>query len=200
MKPGRLAIIGVAIAAVVIASVVGSGGGNKSGGTNTTVTAPKGAVEVTFHYSPEKEVLLAPLIKDFNASGAKVGGKAIFVNGEPGSSGDDETKLATGKEQLTAWSPASSLWGRLLNYEADKTYVADSNPSIVKTPLVIAMWEPMARALGYPQKKLGFGDILKLAQDPKGWAAYGRPEFGPFKLLHNNPDFSTSGLSAVVAE
>ena len=26
------------------------------------------------------------------------------------------------------------------------------------------------------------------------------PEFGPFKLVHTNPDFSTSGLSAVVAE
>ena len=70
----------------------------------------------------------------------------------------------------------------------------------MRTPLVIAMWEPMARALGWPQKKLGFADVLKLATSGKGWAAYGKPEFGPFKLVHTNPDFSTSGLSAVVAE
>jgi Ca-activated chloride channel family protein len=70
----------------------------------------------------------------------------------------------------------------------------------VRTPLVIAMWEPMARALGYPKRKLGFADILKLARSNQGWAAYGRPEFGQFKLVHTNPDFSTSGLSAVVAE
>jgi Ca-activated chloride channel homolog len=65
---------------------------------------------------------------------------------------------------------------------------------------VIAMWEPMARALGWPRERIGFGDILRLAGDERGWAAHGRPEFGPFKLVHTNPDFSTSGLSAVVAE
>src|SRR3954452_3923656 len=62
------------------------------------------------------------------------------------------------------------------------------------------MWEPMTEALGYPRKKIGFDDILRLAQSDQGWAAYGRPEFGRFKLVHTNPDFSTSGLSAVVAE
>jgi Ca-activated chloride channel family protein len=62
------------------------------------------------------------------------------------------------------------------------------------------MWEPMAQALGYPGKPLGFGDILKLARAKAGWADYGRPEFGAFKLVHTNPDYSTSGLSAVVAE
>ena len=34
----------------------------------------------------------------------------------------------------------------------------------------------------------------------QGFAAFGKPEFGQFKLVHTNPDFSTSGLSAVVAE
>src|SRR5918993_4334482 len=92
------------------------------------------------------------------------------------------------------------MWGRLLNFEADQPYVADENPSIVRTPLVIAMWEPMAKALGYPKRKLGFADILKLARSDKGWGAFGHPEFGDFKLVHTNPDFSTSGLSAVVAE
>ena len=70
----------------------------------------------------------------------------------------------------------------------------------MRTPLVIAMWEPMARALGYPRRKLGFADVLRLATSGKGWAAFGKPEFGAFKLVHTSPDFSTSGLSFVVAE
>ena len=78
--------------------------------------------------------------------------------------------------------------------------MADDNPSIVRTPLVIAMWEPLARALGWPRKPVGFQQILDLALDPRGWAAYGKPQFGRFKLGHTNPDFSTSGLSAVAAE
>lgn len=36
------------------------------------------------------------------------------------------------------WSPASSLWGRLLDHEADTALVGDDNPSIVRSPLVIA--------------------------------------------------------------
>src|SRR5581483_8918226 len=106
----------------------------------------------------------APLIKQFNASHTQVGGHDVFVQGASASSGETEAALAKGTEQLTAWSPASSLWGRLLNFEADRPYVPDDNPSLVRTPLVIAMWEPMARALGWPKRKLGFADILKLAR------------------------------------
>jgi Ca-activated chloride channel family protein len=39
-----------------------------------------------------------------------------------------------------------------------------------------------------------------VATSPQGWGEVGRPEFGDFRLVHTNPDFSTSGLSAVVAE
>ena len=79
------------------------------------------------------------------------------------SSGVTEQRIAQGRDQPVAWSPASSLWGRLLNFEADQPLVPDENPSIVRTPLVIAMWEPMAKALGYPRKPLGFDDILARA-------------------------------------
>jgi Ca-activated chloride channel family protein len=62
------------------------------------------------------------------------------------------------------------------------------------------MWEPMARALGWPRQRVGFAEILRLATSRRGWAAVGHDELGPFKLGHTNPDFSTSGLSAVAAE
>ncbi len=203
MKPGQLLIAVGAAVAVVIALVVSGGGGDA--GTKGTVPsvsskAPKGAVRVTFAYSPEKEALLVPLVKRFNASGAKVGGKPVFVDAVNRSSGDVEAKIAKGTYKPVAWSPSSSLWGRLLNYEADQPLAPDDSPSIVRTPLVIAMWEPMARALGYPKRKIGFSDVLDLATNGTGWAKYGKPEYGPFKLVHTNPDYSTSGLSAVVAE
>ena len=75
--------------------------------------------------------------------------------------------------------------------------MANENPSIVRTPLVIAMWEPMARALGYPRKPVAFQDIVELATDPQGWASVGKPNFGRFKYVHTNPDSSTSGAEAV---
>lgn len=68
------------------------------------------------------------------------------------------------------------------------------------TPLVIAMPKPMADALGYPETPVGFADILALARDPAGWGAHGHPEWGPFRLGKTNPNFSTSGLSALIAQ
>ena len=200
VKRGQLIILVLAAAAVAIIAIVGSGA--KGGGSDSEATqkAPKGAIGVTFAYSPEKEVLLKSLIDRFNASHTKVNGKPVFVQASIVSSGDAETKIARGTLKPVAWSPASSLWGRLLDYEADAPLAADENPSIVRTPLVIAMWEPMAQALGYPRKPIGFTEIVKLARSNAGWADYGRPEFGRFKLVHTNPDFSTAGLSAVVAE
>jgi Ca-activated chloride channel family protein len=68
------------------------------------------------------------------------------------------------------------------------------------TPLVIAMPKPMATALGWPNEPLGFADILALSQNPAGWGAYGHPEWGSFRLGKTNPNFSTSGLSALLAQ
>jgi Ca-activated chloride channel family protein len=205
MKRSQLLIAVVAVAAVVLVAAL-AGGGDDDGGRGGSgdggsgPAAPKGSVRVAFAYSPEKEKLLKPLIRRFNSERRTVGGRPVFVDAEIVSSGEAESKLADGSLELVAWSPASSLWGRLLNFEADRRLVADENPSIVRTPLVIAMWEPFARALGWPRKKLGFEQIIRLARSNQGFAAFGHPEFGAFRLVHTNPDFSTSGLEAVVAE
>jgi Ca-activated chloride channel family protein len=202
MKRGQLLLALLAALAVGAVAWFAGGQGKKDEPKKTQAagSAAKNAVHVSFAYSPEKEKLLLPLIAAFNREGRQVGGHPVFVDGINASSGDAESRIAKGTFKPVAWSPASSLWGRLLNFEADQPYTADAPQSIVRTPLVIAMWEPMARALGWPRKKLGFADILKLATSGKGWAAYGKPEFGAFKLVHTNPDFSTSGLSATVAE
>jgi Ca-activated chloride channel family protein len=46
------------------------------------------------------------------------------------------------------------------------------------SPQVIAMPRPMAQALGWPDRKLGWREMLDLASDPRGWAAYDHPEWG----------------------
>ena len=102
-------------------------------------------------------------------------------------SGDAESAIARGRLQPDVWSPAGSFWGRLLNLRADKPYVAQDNPSIVRTPLVIAMWEPMAQALGYPRKPVAFEDIVRLATDPRGWAAVGKPELRALQVRAHQP-------------
>ncbi len=69
---------------------------------------------------------------------------------------------------------------------------------MAKTPLVIAMPEPMARALGWLKRSVGWSDLRGLADDPQGWGRYGHPEWGPFRLGKTNPTVSTAGLNATV--
>jgi Ca-activated chloride channel family protein len=199
VKTGSILTIVAAIAAVAVAAFVASGGGDdaKSGSTASAPAAPAGAQQLSFVVSPEKEQLLKAAVTKFNASGTEVGGKRVFVAMKAMNSGDAENAIARGRLQPDVWSPAGSFWGRLLNLRADQPFVAKENPSIVRTPLVIAMWEPMAQALGYPKKPVAFEDIVRLATDPRGWAAVGQPNFGRFKYVHTNPDSSTSGAEAV---
>jgi Ca-activated chloride channel family protein len=155
---------------------------------------------VSFVYSPEKAALLAPLVARYNAERHRSGGAAVQIDARVVASGEATDSIASKRLQPVLWSPASSLWGQLLNYDADRVLAPRRNPSLVRTPLVIAMWEPMARALGWPRQHVGFEQILRLATSRRGWAAVGHPDLGRFKLGHTNPDFSTSGLSAVAAE
>ena len=199
---GRMLIIGLALAAVAIAFVASAGGDPErpaTPGATATPAArvPADALKLALVYSPEKEALLAPLIKRFNAEQHKSAGHTIVIDAKIVASGDAETQIAQGKLRPALWSPASSFWGRLLNYESDRRLVADENPSIVRTPLVIAMFKQLADAYGYPQRKLGYKELGELATG--GWAAVGKPQFGSFKYVHTNPDFSTSGISAVAA-
>jgi Ca-activated chloride channel family protein len=197
---GRLVIIVLALAAVAISYAASGRGGSddnaeRDGAARTT--APANALRITLAYSPEKEDLLAPLIKRFNDERHLSDGRPVIVDAAVRNSGDVEAELARGRGELVMWSPSSSFWGRLLNYDADRRLVADDNPSIVRTPVVIAMWQKLADAYGYPARKLGYEQLDDLAT--RGWAAVGKPQYGAFKYVHTNPDFSTSGLSAVAA-
>ena len=203
MKRSQLLILILAVLAVGGVALLsaggggddgGDGGGDRAGGARGRRRASRSPTR------PRRRSCSSPLIKRFNSEREQVGGRPVFVEGSVVSSGEAEADIAAGELEPVVWSPASSLWGRLLNFEADRELAPDENPSIVRTPLVIAMWEPFAEALGWPQRQIGFEQIIQLARSNQGFAAFGHPEFGRFKLVHTNPDFSTSGLEAVVAE
>jgi Ca-activated chloride channel family protein len=189
---GRAIVVLLAAAAVGFAAYSKYWGDPGHGRGNT--------IQVAYAYSSNQEELLLPLIQRFNDEKHEAAGRRIEIVGQSISSGDAETKLAAKTLPATLWSPASSLWGRLLDHDIDASWVRDDNPSLVRTPLVVALWKPEAEALGWPRKPIGFAQILELATSKRGWAAYGLPTYGRFKLGHTNPDFSSSGLAFVTAE
>jgi Ca-activated chloride channel homolog len=151
-------------------------------------------------YSTDAEKLLVPLIDRFNRERHRSGNSEVRIAGAALTSGEAEAALAAGRERAALWTPASSLWGGLLNHSVSANWAPAESPRLVFSPQVIAMWKPFAEALGWPKTKIGWSDIIALATSSRGWAARGHPEYGSFKLGHTNPGFSTSGLSAVASE
>ncbi len=103
----------------------------------------------------------------------------------------------------TCGRPASSSWAGLVDQGATDldrpSPMPKERPSLVQTPLVIAMPLPMAQALGWPDAQIGWKDLAAIVEAPKGWDSKGHPEWGRFKLGKTNPYFSTSGLNATIA-
>ncbi|HEY8544368.1 MAG TPA: extracellular solute-binding protein [Acidimicrobiales bacterium] len=195
-----------ALVAVAALSACGGGGddGDDEGGG---LEDPGDCVAVDLASSPEKIELMEELADDFNGSdAAELDDGCAFVRVHLKSSGLAESLLANGWDESTEgprpviWSPAASTWGALLNQHTGSEMADLEARQFMLSPLVIAMPRPMAEALGYPDTPIGFADILALTRDPQGWGGKGHPEWGQFRLGKTNPNFSTSGLAALIAQ
>jgi Ca-activated chloride channel family protein len=187
----RWVVIAAAAAAVLVAA---------TGRSDPEPSAAEPELVLRYLYSPDAKDLLVPLINRFNGEVHPSGGREIRIDGFSFNSGQAEAALADRREQAVLWTPASSLWGGLLNHSVSDDWVSADNPHLVFSPQVIAIWKDFADALGSRKTRIGWKDILDLATSKRSWADYGHREWGRFKLGHTNPGSSTSGLSAVASE
>jgi Ca-activated chloride channel family protein len=75
-----------------------------------------------------------------------------------------------------------------------------STESLLRAPIVIAMWQPMAETIGGGRQPVGWAEIHGLITDPQGWATSGQPAWGKFLFGRTNPQSSSSGLHSLFAE
>ena len=161
---------------------------------------------LTIAYGSEKKTWLDEQIKAFLATNPRTAsGRKIGVDAKAMGSGEALQAITSGQLKAHVFSPASALYITLLNdawlSQAGNTKpLARAGDPLVLSPVVIAMWKPMAEALGWPKKQLSWSDLLKVSANPKGWGALGFSEWGKFKLGHCHPEFSNSGYLAVLAE
>jgi Ca-activated chloride channel homolog len=177
--------------------------GSGSGAPTPTASKP---LELVIAYGSEKKTWFEEEAKAFEATSPRTAsGRPIKIVAKAMGSGESMTAIVNGTVKPHVFSPASQAYVTLLNnaYSAKNARpkpIAPQGEVIVLSPVVIAMWKPMAEALGWPQKQLGWSDLLKVSADPKGWGSKGFPEWGRFKLGHTHPEFSNSGFLAVLAE
>lgn len=157
-------------------------------------------------YGSEKEAWINEVTATFNSQqNMSPNGRPIHVEAIPIGSLESMRAIINGDEQPAIWSPASSVIFPLANNQwasshSGEMLVEEGNaPSLVLSPVVIAMWRPMAEAMGWPDTPLGWSDIVAFAREGKTWADYGHPEWGPFKFGHTHPDYSNSGFITIIA-
>jgi Ca-activated chloride channel family protein len=198
-----------AIAAMVAGALVAAG--CASGDDEQGRSARGECLPVPVAVSSEKIDLLTTLADSFNSSDeSRLDSGCVQVDVRSKPSGGAMTALSEGWDEAAEgprpviWSPASSSWGTILNQRLKaegEPAMAPADPTpFMLTPLVIAMPQPMAEALGWPDEPIGWAQILELSRSEGGWADLGHPEWGEFRLGKTNPNYSTSGLSALIAQ
>jgi Ca-activated chloride channel family protein len=157
------------------------------------VPAPQTALAVA--YSPEKELIFSTLIDQFNAQGFETpDGEQMRVEAiklDPEAMVD---AVLDGSAQFQSMTPDSTVWLGQLDAAWSKQVGDDTATAVGETtryavsPVVIATWESLAREMGWPDRPVGWLDLLNRAQsDPD------------FRWSHPSTS-SASGLLATLAE
>lgn len=161
-------------------------------------------IELVFPYGSEKKNWLTEATEAYNAARHKIAsGKVVQVAAKPMGSGETMEEVLSGRLQAHIVSPASSAFIKLGNAQsqaATGSPVVGSTQDLVLSPVIIAMWKPMAEKMGWGQQPLGWADVQAIAMSPDGWASKSMPQWGTFKFGHTHPEFSNSGLMAVIAQ
>jgi Ca-activated chloride channel family protein len=176
----------------------------------TSVTAAE-PVEVRFAYGSEKDAWLQAVTKTFNERQEKTrGGTAIRIKLLPMGSGQCVDAAFAKDKNIHLLSPAAAVWMRIGDARAQAesgnksaTLVSGQTRSLVRSPVVIAMWKRMAQAIGWGEIDIGWNDLADLIEESnkekKGWGIKGFPKWGAFKFAHTHPELSNSGLLGLMA-
>ena len=175
--------------------------GSSSTSRTPEPTVPPNGIKITIVTNDTKAEWLRLVTDAFNALKIRTaaGHQIVVVVAQESSPGPTVERIVKGELQPTLWSPGDISWVEQANQQlqaAGKQPVVTAEcPRVVYAPTGFAMWRPMAEALGWPDKPIGWREIADLAGDPQGWAKYGRPQWGQFKFGHAHPEQSTTGFN-----
>lgn len=160
---------------------------------------PRNAAVVEVVANSSLKPWLETAVTTFNESATEnSAGDPIYAVVEFVESGLAVTQMAEGTT-TALWLPEEMVWVNVLADQGNVGFQGDC-ASVAESPLVIAMWRPIAEALGWPGLPLGWLDVGSLASDPSAWNYYSGGELGDsFRLGHTHPGLSGSGASTLLA-
>jgi Ca-activated chloride channel family protein len=157
--------------------------------------------------SPDIAPLLADLASRWARTSPAVGRTCVAVSVAAKDSALMATALATDWDpQINGpapdvWVPASSVWVREASVsDTVARMIPDRQPSLARTPAVIAMPKRMAAALGEGgEGAFDWPDLARDAKQSEFWGTQGQPGWGRFSYVMTDPKTSTAGLLTLMA-
>ena len=218
-------VVGVAFFVVSLLGRLLGGSGqpqpSTAPGVPPTASPPANSIAISIASSNTKETWLHQAVDAFNAAAAgdtklQVDGHPVFVTvlqeavdgkNVDYRSGTMVSDTLSGRIEPTVLSPGDVSWLSKLEHEwqatkgGDPIRAADS-PIVARSPLVVAMWQSRASALGcWPNTSATctWARMRQLATSPKGWGEAGHPEWRSFKFGYGYFGESNSGTLAITA-
>jgi Ca-activated chloride channel family protein len=167
--------------------------GRLSGGGEAQV-APEAEGALTVVYSPEKVAVFQALVDRFNAQELRTPeGEQIWVQAVEMDPEAMIDAVLDGSASFQALTPDSSVWLTQLDQawseqSGEEALAVGETVRYAVSPVVIAMWEDLARQMGWPDQAISWQDLLDRAQSDPG-----------FRWSHPSTS-SASGLLATLAE
>jgi Ca-activated chloride channel family protein len=169
-------------------------------GSPGTTSPPRNATVIDVVANTGLAPWMEETVEQFNKAKLETsGGNPVFVRLSLVESGQAVTNIAGGGASPALWIPDDAVWSNLLADREVGGFQGDC-VSVAESPLVIAMWKPVAESLGWPGRSLGWLDVGSLAADPSAWAYYSGGQFGDtLRLGHTHPGLSSTGSSTLLA-
>lgn len=200
-RSGRMAVTAGAVALAVGGGTVGYF--QLSGGEEACTGAP---VQISVVASPDHYPIVNELTDQWNDAGPAVDGRCLSATVRAMPSSAVAASIGPGWDEARdgprpdVWAPDFSAWLSLAAGRPDAAGVLpqEKSPSLATSPTVIGMQRPMAEALGWPKRALGWTDLIGAFQGGKTWANYGHGEWGAMRLGMADPTRSGAGLAAAM--
>ncbi|NJO16175.1 MAG: VWA domain-containing protein [Thioploca sp.] len=172
--------------------------------TPTQLVSTPRILKLLFIYDGEKQAWVEEVTSQFNQAHYPISdGQIIQVETIPRNSWQIIDEVLSDNRQAHLLGPATDLFIKLGNTKSQLKTGQDLvgyTESLLLSPIVIAMWKPLAETLGWGRQQIGWADIVALANNPQGWGAYHYPQWGKFKLGHPHPEYSYQGFLSLFTQ
>lgn len=172
------------------------------------ILPPPKPVVLDVLYSTEKEGWIEEAVRRFEARrDIRVGGRPVDVQLSASGSREMYLNVLDGTVEPDMISPASMLQISLLqDLSAGKFGSPIVNPAktetcrpVLTSPVIIVAWADRAQVLwGDDPNGSMWLRMQEALTDPRGWEAYGHPEWGFIKFGHTDPLKSNSGFQTIL--